>query len=330
MKRAGFLIDRVADIDNLRLALWKACKGKEAKNEVFNYCNYPDKNLLFLRNQILAGKVEVGNYNTFTIFDPKKRQICAAPFAQRVLHHALMNVCDPYFERKQIFDSYACRKGKGSYAALQRASVFTKKYQWFLKFDVIKYFDSVSHNILKIQLQQLFKDEKLLRILFSIIDSYEIESGKGLPIGNLTSQYFANHFLSAADHLVKEQLKTPAYVRYMDDMVLWHNDKKELIEAGRKFQQFINQQLVVQLKPPCLNKNTRGLPFLGYLIFKNKINLAYRSRKRFIKKLNEYEMNLEEEKYSQAQYQQHVLPLLAFTRYADAKGFRQKVINSLA
>lgn len=133
--------------------------------------------------------VSVGDYHYFKVFDPKERSICAAAFNERVLHHALMNVCHPIFERAQIFDSYASRIGKGTYAALDRASHFTKRYKWFLKLDFKKYFDSIQHGVVKSQLQRLFKDQELLNIFNSIIDTYEVAPSQGVPIGNLTSQY---------------------------------------------------------------------------------------------------------------------------------------------
>jgi len=129
MKRAGRLIAKIADFDNLQLAYYKAQKGKADKSEVLDYGKRLQANLQNLQTQILAGEVEAGNYHYFTIYDPKKRLICAAPFGQRVLHHALMNVCHPFFEKIQIFDSYASRLEKGTYAALERAKHFNKRYK---------------------------------------------------------------------------------------------------------------------------------------------------------------------------------------------------------
>ncbi len=329
MKRVGNLIDKIADPDNLRLAFWKARKGKEGKKEVALFRQYLDKNLLILREQILSANVDVGNYNYFKIFDPKERQICAASFHERVLHHAIMNICHPIFERYQIFDSYACRKGKGTYAALERAAVFQKKYRYFLKLDVRKYFDTINHDVLKTTIARFFKDKKLLSVLIKIIDSYETTQNKGLPIGNLTSQYFANHILAKADHFAKESLRVKGYVRYMDDMVLWDNNKSNLLKNGKQFELFINKELNQQLKPFCLNSVERGLPFLGYLLFPNYIKLASRSRKRFTKKINQYFMNLEKGIWSQTNFQQSCLPLLAFVNHAQSRGFRKNIFDKI-
>jgi RNA-directed DNA polymerase len=277
MKRIGYLYEKIADMDNLRLAYWKAQRGKASKPDVMAFEAELDLNLLALREQLLSEDVLVGNYHYFKVFDPKERQICAAVFSERVLHHAIMNVCHPYFERVQTYDSYASRIGKGTYKAIARAKAFCGRYKWYLKLDVRKYFDSVCHITLKRQLFRLFKDPQLLQIFYDIIDTYQVEKERGVPIGNLTSQYFANHYLAVADHYVKEQLKIPAYVRYMDDMVLWHNDKTLLIEAGKKFERFINNTLLINLKPFCLNQSAGSLPFLGYVLFPNRIFLSQRS-----------------------------------------------------
>lgn len=325
MKRAGNLIHKIANPDNLRLAFYKARKGKDAKPEVIEYSNNLDENLLSLRNQILSANVEVGNYHFFTIYDPKKRQICAASFSERVLHHAIMNVCHIFFEQQQIFDSYATRINKGTYAALNRAECFQSKYKWFLKLDIRKYFDSIDHNILFILLQRKFKDSQLLQILKKIIESYETEQNKGLPIGNLTSQYFANYYLSFADRFIKQELKIPAYVRYMDDMVLCSNSKEHLLKAGKATTIFLYEKLALKLKTYDLNINTHGLTFLGYRLFKDKIRVSSKSKTRFITKTKQYENKLNNNEWTQSEYQKHILPLLAYTNHAKTKGLREKV-----
>jgi retron-type reverse transcriptase len=329
MKRENHLIARIADPDNLRLAFWKARKGKEGKIEVLCFRKSLDKNLLLLRDELLSGNIDVGNYNYFTIHDPKERLICAATFRERVLHHAIMNVCHANFEKYQIFDSYASRMGKGTFAALERAKGFQQKYKWFLKLDVRKYFDSIDHEKLKIMLVNMFKDKALLNVFNHIIDSYKTATGKGLPIGNLTSQYFANHYLAFADHYLKEKLQATAYIRYMDDMVIWANNKDFLLRVGIKFQQFVKSELNLTLKPFCLNSTEKGLPFLGFVIFQSTVLLNSSSRKRFKVKLRHYTYKLHNEEWNQSEYQAHVLPLIAFIRQANTYSLRSKYIEML-
>lgn len=329
MKRHNHLIDKIVDLENLYLAFWKARMGKNNVNYVKEYRQNLNTNLISLASEISSTEVLVGNYKYFKVFDPKERIISAAPFSERVLHHALMNICHPIFESYQIFDSYASRLGKGTYAAIERAKKFQKKYNWFLKLDVRKFFDSIDHKILFQLICRKIKDKRLLVIFQKIIKSYEVEKGKGLPIGNLTSQYFANHYLAVADHFVKESLKIPAYARYMDDMVLWHNDKEQLLTIGRSFRHFILDRLDLHLKPFCLNKPSAGLPFLGYVVFPNKLHLNRDSRKRFRRKLNEFQCKVKNGSYSEQEYQRHIFPLLTFAQKADSFHFRKNILKQL-
>jgi len=315
---------------NLQLAFYKAQKGKAARPEVEAYAQQLQSNLKELQRRIVSGDVETGNYHYFTVYDPKKRVICAAPFSQRVLHHALMNICHASFDRYQIDQSFASRSGKGTYAALDLAKRYHRRYGWFLKLDVRKYFESIDHAILKQQLSRLFKDRHLLMIFEKIIDSHaSAVSGRGLPIGNLTSQYFANHYLSHLDHWVKEVLHVPAYVRYMDDMVLWSNDRGRLLESGQRLQQDASEDLRLVLKPFCFNRSRKGLPFLGYLLFPDHVRLSRRSRTRFITKSGIFAEKLLSGQWTQKEYAQHVMPLESFTDYADSRDLRKSVYRRI-
>jgi RNA-directed DNA polymerase len=325
MKRVGFLIEKIATLDNLRLAFWKAGKGKSYSAEVVEYRKDLDENLLTLQAEILSGEVKVGNYYYFKIFEPKERQICASAFQEQVLHHAMMNICHEYFERYQINESYASRKGKGTYAAIEKAKKYTAQYGFYLKLDVKKFFDSIPHEVMKQQIRRLFKDAKVLQIFDAIIESYEVEPNRGVPIGNLTSQYFANHFLAVLDHYIKEDLALAAYVRYMDDMVIWHNDKAVLIELREKIRTFLEEKLRCRLKPEVLNYSEKGLPFLGYFIFPTYIRLRQASKQRFIRKLKIIEKNYHNGDWSETQCQRKILPLLAFVQHADTVGFRKSI-----
>lgn len=325
MKRANHLIEQIVDPDNLRLACWKAAKGKRYSQEVLSYQQDLDNNILLLRSQVLSVQIDVGNYHYFKIYDPKERNICASAFREQVLHHALMNVCHHSFEQQQIYDSYACRKGKGTYAALERAGKFTKQFEFFLKLDVKKYFASITHDILKGQLDRMFKEGDLCAMYAKIINSYEDSKGKGLPIGNLSSQYFANHYLSGLDHFIKENLSIKGYVRYMDDMILWHNDKAILKQANAAIRKYVEEHLSLKIKPEVLNKSRRGLPFLGYLVFPYNVKLAKRSKRRFIKKISEIEEQYHSGAWSEAECQRKGLSLLAFTNHANAVNWRKKV-----
>ena len=326
MKRKGNLFELIIEPENLRLAYWKAKKGKQYKREVIEFEDTLETNLLILRKQLNEGNLTIGNYNYFKIYDPKERLICAASFRERVLHQAIMNICDEYFEKYQIYDSYATRKGKGTHSAIERAKTNCRKNKWYLKLDIHKYFDSIDHAILKKLLRRRFKDGYLLQLFDLIIDSFSTEEGKGLPIGNLTSQYFANFYLAYLDHYLKEELCIRYYVRYMDDMVIWDNDIKALKEYFKIIKNFLNDRLDLELNKPALNYTSLGLPFLGYRIFDNKMKLNKRSKKRFIRKINLYGKKLEDDVWSEKEYQNHILPLLDFVQKAETRNLRNKVI----
>jgi len=191
---------------------------------------------------------------------------------------------------------------------------------------VRKYFDSIDHEVLYWQLTTKFKDYQLLELFHKILKSYETAPNKGLPIGNLTSQYFANFYLGFADHFIKEKLHVKAYVRYMDDMVFWSNDKASLLAIVKQFEEFISGTLKMTLKPYCINSVEKGLPFLGYVVFKNTVRLNKTSKKRFVRKMNLYQLNLVNNRWTQSQYAQHVMPLIAFTRHADSTSLRRQVL----
>lgn len=329
MRRTGNLIHFAADPDNLRMAFHLAQKGKSGKREVQLFRENLDQNLIHLRNQLLHGTVVVGHYESFMVYEPKERKILAASFPERVMHHALTAVCQQRFEQHFIFDTYACRRGKGTHSAIQRATYFNQKYDWYLKLDFRKYFDSIPHAILKTNLNKIFKDRILLKCFEAIIDSHHVRAGYGLPIGNLTSQYFANYYLSSLDHFIKEKLQVKAYVRYMDDMVLWSEEKEELKTCLREISIFVDQMLNLTLKPFSLNRTELGLGFLGHRLYKNRIVLNAASKKRFSKRMRELEYGLASNLMAESYAQGKALASIAFTRASDSEGFRKKVMKKI-
>jgi len=202
MKRIGYLFDKVIDPENLRLAFLKASRGKCQRADQRRFRDNLGTEICRLRDGLISGKYPIGDFKRFTIFDPKEREICAASFGERVLQHALMNVCEPYFDKWLVYDSYACRVGKGQVAAVKRAREYAHRHKWFMKCDFRKCFDSIPHDRLKAALARRFKDSFVLGWFCRIIDSYEKSAGRGLPIGSLTSQHFANFYLDPLDRFV--------------------------------------------------------------------------------------------------------------------------------
>ena len=327
MKRVANLKSRIVDYDNILLAVHKAFKGKRDKNEVCGFIKNLDSNVAQIYSELESGNVEIGNYHYFKIFDPKERLICAASLKERIVHHAVMNICHDYFDRKLIYDSYATRPGKGVYAALDRVKNSIKRFTYFAKLDVRKYYDTIDHDVLKQQLAVVFKDKWLLGIFEKIIDSYCVTPNKGLPIGNLTSQYFANLYLSGIDHYMKEQVVVPLYVRYMDDVLILMKNRATLMSAVRCYIDYADRYLHLKIKPPIIGNCVNGIPFLGYRVMSGYTLLAGKSKRRFRHKLLKYEKWLANGVFSESDYSNHITPLLAFTMHASSKSFRRSCIN---
>lgn len=292
MKRAGNLFEQIAGFNNIRAAYLKALKGKRLSNTALIFDLKADENLCRIKKELESGTYRIGKYRQFKIYDPKERLITAASFEDRIVHHAIMNVLEPVFERQFIFHTYACRKQKGTHRAVQYALKKAGNCKYFLKLDVRKYFDSIPHEKLKKLLFRIIKDKPCLSLLFEIIDSYSVSDGRGLPIGNLTSQFFANYYLSPLDHFVLEKLKPKGYVRYMDDIAVFSDSKTALKNTLSEMQKFI-EPFSLLFKQPAINSCRNGVPFLGYSVSDKRISLLNRTLRRKTRKVRRlvYEFN---------------------------------------
>jgi RNA-directed DNA polymerase len=325
VKRTGRLFEALLGRDNLRAAAHQALKGKRTRQDARTWLAHLDANLARMTAQLADGTFPLGRFHQFVIHDPKERIITAPCFEERVLHHALMNVCEPHLERWLIFDTYACRKGKGRVAALQRARQFAGRYSFFLKMDIRKFFDSIPHDELLDRWRQRFKDERLNQLLEAIVRSYRGQLGCGLPIGSLTSQHGANFYLGWFDRFVKERLGIPGYVRYMDDLALWSNDLEELRTAEEQSRRFLADDLALLVKPtPYRNRTTHGMDFLGCRIFRNHLVLNRRSRVRFRRKLRHLELAWLTGVLDEAELQGRATALTAFVRSAGLSSWRYR------
>ncbi len=318
----------IADGENLRLAFWKAARGKRGKADCLAFRQRLDEHLAAMRAELLAGDVPVGDYRYFKVHDPKERVICAAAFRERVLHHALMSVCEPVLERAAVFDSYACRKGKGRLRAVERAQGYARTHRWFLKMDIRQYFASIHHATLRELLRCKFKDPVLLGVFDRIIGSYHSTPGRGLPIGNLTSQHFANYYLAPLDRFIKEALRRGAYVRYMDDFVVWGQSGRELRAVCERVRAFLAAELKLELKAnAAINRTAFGMDFLGYRVLPGALRLARRSKARFARKFRRYEAAHWRGEWSELVLQQRMQALLAFVMPAESGAFRRQVLQ---
>ena len=291
-----------------------------------------DRRIAAMSEAIREGTFPVGRFQQFLIRDPKERVITAPCFDERVLHHAIMNVCEPVMDRWLIDDTFACRTGKGREAAIQRAQHFTRNAEWFLKLDVRKYFDSVPHARLMAFLERRFKDRRLLELLNRIIAAYRGELGIGLPIGSLTSQHFANFYLGWLDRFVKESLRVRGYVRYMDDMVLWHASREALVEIHGRCQEFAATHLALEFKPGEVQRTGVGVPFLGCRIWPTHVELNRRSKRRWRQRVRVLERAERLGLLSESNLQQRLASLTAFSRAAGAKSwtFRRSCVTRTA
>lgn len=329
MRRQGNLLEQIAEPDILRLAFCKAARGKRNRAEVRLFQAQLHEELELLRRQLLTGEVAVGSYRFFTVFEPKKREICAAVFRERVLHHALMHVIEPIFERYAIDDSYACRKNKGLHAAVGRAKELSRRFPCCLKLDIAKYFDSIDHEMVMEMIARLIKDKKVLRIFNLIIDSYHTKPGKGMPIGNLISQHVANLYLGSFDHWVKEHLGVRGYVRYMDDFLLFGQDRERLRTLLGQVEEYLMAKLKLTLHHDRqLHRTTTGIAYLGYRIFPDGIKLSAKSRNRFARKFRRYEDRYLRGEWDMETLNRHMTALIGFTAGADSTGFRRKVVRT--
>ena len=229
-----------------------------------------------------------------------------------------------------IDDTFACRRGKGRLAALDRTHHFAAGHVAFLKLDMRRYFDSISHEILLARLTRLFKDPRLLDLFRRIIAAFETAPGRGLPIGSLTSQHFANAYLGDFDRFVKEGLRVRGYVRYMDDCALWADSTATLQAHLGAVIPFLRDELALDLKPPFLNRTGHGMDFLGCRVFATHLILNCRSRMRFRRKLRSLEADFDSGRIDAVTLQARATALTAFARTAGLSSwrFRRGVVNS--
>jgi len=289
VKRAGGLWPRITSFEHLLLAADRAANGKRRRPDVGAFAFDLEPQLLRLQAELLDGTWRPGPHRSFVIREPKVRRICAAPFPDRVVHHALCGALEPVLERSFIHDSYACRRGKGTHRAIWRAREYLRRYPYYLKFDIRRYFPSVDHGVLHRLLARRFREPEVLSLCSTIIANPEpgLPPGKGLPIGNLTSQFFANVYLDKVDHFAREECRVPGYVRYMDDIVLFGPDKNGLWEHLECIRNVLEQQLLLTIKPGSVVLATRlqGLPFLGFRVFPGTIRVLRPNWRRFQRNL---------------------------------------------
>lgn len=270
MRREKNLFPRVVDFDNLYRAFLGASHGKREQPEVRAFEHHLETRLWAIREELERGAYAWGPFHRFWVRDPKRREIRAAPFRDRVVHHALFSVLDPIFQRGFIADSYACIPGRGTHGAVRRYRTFVRARGgrgYRVQGDVAHYFASVDHAVLRERLRRRIGDERLLGVLDALIAHGAERPSRGMPIGSLTSQLFANVYLDALDHDVKERLRVRHYLRYMDDFLLLASDRREAQDLLDIVRAFLGERLRLELNPRRVIVAPIGEPcdLLGYV-----------------------------------------------------------------
>ncbi|MBI4154482.1 group II intron reverse transcriptase domain-containing protein [Candidatus Woesearchaeota archaeon] len=335
MKTYKNIWDKLCSMKNLELAFKKARKNKTLKPYVKEFEKDFHSNLLQLRMELLLLAYRPRPLKTFIIHDPKTRKISKSDFRDRIIHHTLVNILEPIFDKSFIYDSYANRKGKGTLKAIQRFDCFKRKVSknntkscYVLKADIKHYFETVDHEILIRIIKRKIKDERVIWLIKQILNNFKTKEN-GMPLGNLTSQFFANIYLNRLDQFIKHKLRLKYYIRYVDDFVVIHISKEKLERIKNTINNFLKNNLRLELHPDKSKILTlkHGIPFLGFRVFyfykllkKNNIEKMKRKILIFVKQLSN---NLIDYDKIYASFE----GWLAYTLQANTNNLRKKFIE---
>ncbi len=281
-------------VDNLLLAWTEFVKGKTKRKDVQEFGYNLMSNIFLLNNDLIHLTYKHSPYQAFNISDPKPRNIHKATVRDRLLHHAIHRKLYPLFDKTFISDSFSCRTNKGTHKSINRFRSFAYKESinntktcFILKGDIRKFFNSIDHNILMNILQEYIKDKKIIWLLKEIINSFNSKTNKGVPLGNLTSQLFANIYLNEFDQFIKHKLKVKYYIRYSDDFVILSQNEEYLREITLKTRYFLENELKLGLHPNKISIKTlySGQDFLGWINFPDHRILRNTTKKRMFKKI---------------------------------------------
>lgn len=342
------MFDALTAWDNLLLAYRKAAKGKRGKSAAAIFEHRLEDNIWALRHELLTQTYRPGPYTSFFIHEPKRRLISAAPFRDRVVHHALCNLIEPIFERTFVADSFANRIGKGTHRALSQCQVYARRHAFVLQCDIRQFFPSIDHAILRQLLARKVDDSEVLRLIDLILDSgrgvlseeydhvyfpgddlFAINRPRGLPIGNLTSQFWANVYLNPIDHFIKRELRCQGYVRYVDDLLLFGDDRPTLQRWHEMLEHRLAQHRVTLHRGSHPRPTSEGIPFLGFTTFpdrrrlKRRKGVHYQRRlQRMVQSYNAGETPLQTVKDSIRGWVNHA-------QHANTTGLRKAILGSI-
>lgn len=345
MKRLDGIWERVTSFANLLQAYRKARRGKRSKRGVAEFGLNLERELLALQRSLHEGTYQPGEYRLFTIYERKPRVIAAAPFRDRVVHHAVMQVIEPELDRTFISDSYACRATKGVHAAVNRYQAWAQAYRYVLKMDIQQYFPSIDHDLLKDRLRRRIKDAGVLNLLDRIIESSPLSTAElqyfpgddlltpldrrtGIPIGNLTSQFFANLHLDDFDHYVKQVLRVRPYLRYVDDMVVLDHDKVRLAEIRAAVRERLaSDRLRLHPRKAQISPVADGLNLLGYLVYPTRRRLRSDNGHRFTRKLRRMSVAYRAGRLGWPKIMASTQSWIGHAQHADTDGLRRAIFS---
>lgn len=335
MKRHGHLWSEVINFENLLQAARQAQKGKRFRDNVLEFNYNLELELLRLQQQLTDGSYQPGGYKTFEILEPKRRLISAAPYRDRVVHHALCQIIVPIFDRTFIHDSYANRLGKGNHRALQQFVKFSQANPYVLQCDICKYFPSIDRLTLKALIRHKIKCPDTLGLIDLIIDSSLPQESndhrsRGLPIGNLTSQFFANVYLSGFDRFIKEQLHVKNYLRYVDDFALFHSDRHFLAEARGAIESYLESiYLTIHPVKSQLFQTKHGTNFVGFRVLGNRLRVRGENLRRGQRRLKNMQKLCRLGKMERERLDLSLQSWFAHLAHAHTWYLRQKIMKTL-
>ena len=334
--------------DNLWSAYRKAAKGKRGHQPAATFEHQVADQLVRLQAELIGKTYTPGGYHHFYIHEPKRRKISAAPFRDRVVHHALCNLIEPIFDARFIPDSYANRVGKGTHAAVDRLQAFARQYRYVLRMDIVKHFPSLDHAILMQEIASVVHDQDTRWLIEQILasgvnvlkdeyamvyfpgdDLFAINRPRGLPIGNLTSQFWSNVYMNPFDWFVKRELGCSAYLRYVDDFALFSDDKAQLYAwKGAIITRLANMRLTIHEREAQVTQTKNGIPWLGFVVYPTHRRIKRRNAVNFTRKL-EHNIDLYESgAISFAELDASAQGWINHVRYADTWGLRCHLFES--
>lgn len=326
MKRIGNIYEQIIAPDNLRLADEKARRGKARSYGVKRHDKNREANILALHEMLKNKTFRTSKYETFTIHDPKERQIYRLPyFPDRIVHHAIMNILEPIWVSVFTTDTFACIKDRGINGTMRKVKQALQdkdNTRYCLKLDIRKFYPSVNHSTLKQIIRRKIKCQDTLTLLDQIIDSAD-----GVPIGNYLSQYLANLYLAYFDHWIKEVVGVKYYFRYADDMVVLHGDKAYLHGLLVKIRDYVetNLQLSVKGNYQVFPVDVRGIDFVGFVFYHTHTLMRKSIKKNFcraVAKLNK------RENIPRKEYKQRVCSWLGWAKYSDSKHLLKTILKT--